>query len=490
MRKLLIYTFLLFSAYIIKAQTVNIGGTTYGTITEAITAASDGDIIVISGVHTEPITIEKSITLRGTDPTTDIIQAAASEVKDGSGSRVISINEGNFTIAIENLGVRYGNVSGNGGGIFVDKVTGSLTLNNLIIENNYASSNGGAIGFAGSIATVINCTIQNNTSTLDGGAILAAPNNASGVNSVIDFKQTLINNNTGRNGGGIYINGNPNFGNDYLIDVTLENTTVSNNNATSASGGNGGGAIFSASRPWTSDTNIGNITLKLVHTTFYGNTHAGLAKSGIQFGSAKVTNFSIYNSIIVSTDDVATKAINFANTNTTDVVNCILGGLNAAPTLIDDTNKNNQKGVTASFAGISALTDEGGSTQVFAFAEGSNSDDYCTASTGLTLPTVDQRGFSREGTPDAGAFEFGGTLSTNDNILFEGVTIFPNPTQNVLQVSGIEDIEELTIFSILGKLEKKVINSSTVDVSNLSKGIYFLQIVKNNETLAKKFIKN
>lgn len=139
-------TFLLLAVFttVLSAQTVNIqgdpyGGNPYATITDAIFAATDGDVILITGVHTEPISFAKGITLRGTDPTTDIIQAAASASSDGTGSRVIGIGEGAFTITIENLGIRYGNDANNGGGINVDKVTGLITLKNLIIEDNYTA---------------------------------------------------------------------------------------------------------------------------------------------------------------------------------------------------------------------------------------------------------------------------------------------------------------------------------------------------------------
>jgi len=477
------------------AQTVNIegdpyGGNPYSNISDAIAASTNpSDVILITGVHTEPITIQKSLTLRGTDPTTDIIQAAASPASDGAGSRVISLDEGNFIIVIENLGIRNGNISGNGGGIFVDKVTGSVTLSNLIIENNFASSNGGAIGLAGTNATISECTIQNNTSTLDGGAILAAPNNASNMNSVIDISQSLINGNTGRNGGGIYINGNPNFGNDFLIDVNIINSTVSNNTATSASGGNGGGAIFSAGRPWTVNTARGNNTLKLVHATFYGNSHASLNKSGIQFGSAKETNFSAFNSIVVSTDDIATKALNFANSNTTDIVNCILGGLNAAPALVDDSNKNNLKGRTATQAGLSGtLTDEGGRTQVLAIADATNAVDFCTAATGLTLPSIDQRGAARTGTPDAGAFEFGGTLSLNDSPLMAELSIYPNPSNSIIYIKGVENIKTIKIYSVLGSLEKTFKDVNAIDVNGLTKGLHFAVIKTDQGSVSKRFI--
>ncbi|WP_242093844.1 T9SS type A sorting domain-containing protein [Aestuariivivens sediminicola] len=470
----------------VSAQTVNIegdpyGGNPYASINDAVAASTNAaDVILVTGIHTESVTIQKSITLRGTDPSTDIIQAAASPGSDGSGTRVLSLNEGAFTINIENLGIRHGNVTGNGGGIFVDKVTGSVSLSNLIVENNYASSNGGAIGLAGTIATISECTIQNNTSNLDGGAILAAPNNASGINSVIDIKQSLIDSNTGRNGGAIYINGNANFGNDYLIEVNIENSTVSNNSATSASGGNGGGAIWSASRPWTSNTAVGNITLGLVHATFYNNAHAALNKSGLQFGSAAQTNFSAYNSIVVAGDDVTVKALNFANTNTTDVINCILGGLNAAPALVDDVNKNNQKGKTATFAGLTGtLTDEGGSTLVLPISESSTADDYCTAATGITMPTIDQRGYTREGVQDAGAFEFGGTLS-DENIASKDNTlkIFPNPAKTTVYIKSLNTITHAFIYDMTGKrvFHSQSVRNNSLDVSQLKAGLYTLQV--------------
>ena len=73
------------------------GGNPYATITDAVFAANDGDVILITGVHTETISFGKSITLRGTDPTTDIIQAAATASNDGTGSRVINISRAEDT---------------------------------------------------------------------------------------------------------------------------------------------------------------------------------------------------------------------------------------------------------------------------------------------------------------------------------------------------------------------------------------------------------
>jgi len=494
MKKITLFLLLLFTINL-SAQSVSIlGGSSFNSIAEAITAATPGDVILVSGIHTESITIEKNITLRGSDPTTDIIQASSSPLADGSGTNVINViravDTDVLSVTIENLGVRHGNASSsqNGGGINVDKITGLLTLKNLIVENNFTAKNGGGISLAGSNVDIIQCTIKNNLSSLDGGAIIAAPNNASGINNVINLKQSLIDSNTGRNGGGIYINGNPDFGNDFLIEFIVENTTISNNFAASSSSGNGGGAIFSASRPWTADNSIGNITLKLIHATVFSNSHASLLKSGLQFGTAKVTNFGAYNSIIVSTDAVATKAINFANTNLISIVNCIMGGLNAAPTF--NSSDNNQTGKTATYAGLSGeFSNEGGNTSVLAISASSTADDFCTATTtGITLPSIDQRGYDREGIPDAGAYEFGGTLSADSQMVVPNVKVYPNPASELVYIEGVNQIDSIEVYSVLGVLEKIISGKNFLDISDLSSGVYLLIIKNNSSSITKRLI--
>lgn len=508
MKLKLTFILVLCATLFINAQTANIqgdpyNGNPYATITEAIQAAQDGDVILITGVHTESIGISKSITLRGTDPTTDIIQAAGTAASDGTGSRVISLSRANetdvLTISIENLGIRNGNAdsNSNGGGIDADKITGMLTLNNLIIENNHTDKNGGGISLAGSNATIVNCTIQNNSSSLDGAGIIMAPNNGAAIDSTIDISQTLIYSNIGRNGGGVFVNGNAGFGNNYKIDVNITNTTIANNDTTSGSNGAGGGGIWCKGAPYLNGSG-GNITLKLVHATLVNNTHASAAKNGIQFtNSSGPTNFSIYNSIVVSNTEIAQKALNFANSNTMDVVNCILGGLNAAPTaIIDDANKNNQKGKLPSEVGfadlqgdIPILTVAGGKTQVFAIADGSNAHDYCTATTGVSIPNLDQRGYQREGSYDAGAFEFGATpLSLIDNELSLSLKIYPNPSSSIIRISGIENIKSIKVYSLLGALEKVYVNQNVINVNGLAKGVHFAVIKNDVSSVSTRFV--
>ncbi|WP_242084830.1 T9SS type A sorting domain-containing protein [Aestuariivivens sediminis] len=466
------------------------GNNPYASIADALTDSTNpADVILITGAITESVTINQSITLRGTDPTVDIIQAAASASNDGTGQRVITINGNaqNLNVVMENLGIRYGNFTDNGGGINIDKVTGSVTLNNLIIVDNFAAKNGGGIGIAGSNVDIINCTIQNNScGNGDGGGLIVAPNNGASVDNVINVKQSLIDSNSSNNGGGIYINGNNGFGDQYRIECNIENSTISNNIASSGSGGAGGGGIWAKAADYIgTDGNGGaNTSLQLVHATLYNNNHSGTAvKNGIQFTSAGTedTNFQAFNSIIVTADVLSEKALNFANSNTIEVINCILGGLQNPNTgFLDNAARNNQRGKTATYAGLTGtLTDAGGSTLVIPITESSTADDYCTAATGIAIPTTDQRGYSREGIQDAGAFEFGGTLSVESEVLkVNTLKIFPNPVKSTLHISSLNTITRAFIYDMTGKrvYQSQTIYNNSLNVSHLKVGLYTLKV--------------
>jgi len=390
----------------LHAQTINIDGTSYASISAAITASSNGDVIDITGTHTENLSWNnKNITIRGNDATTAII--------DGGGNNAVIRMFGGTaqTVTFENLTIRNGGSIARGGGIFYDiGATGSaglITLNNVIVENNSATNEGGAIAMLGGNLTLNNSIIRNNTSTNDGGGLLFT---TKGTTMEMNINNSLIQGNSGRNGGGIYVNGNAN---NINIDLNLENTTLTGNTTTSGSGGAGGGAA------WIKAFNsASNVDLKLVHVTTYNNSHESAAKNGLSFtgGGTAFTNVWIYNSIIVNAGDVAQRAVNWVQAKPIDIVNSILGGSNAAGTPVDgssannflqDPAKNNLKGLTATQAGLTGvLSDEGGNTQVLPISPGSNSDNHCTVATGITIPTTDQRGYDRDDTPDAGAFEY------------------------------------------------------------------------------------
>ncbi len=75
-----------------------------------------------------------------------------------------------------------------------------------------------------------------------------------------------------------------------------------------------------------------------------------------------------------------------------------------------------------------------------------------------------------------------------ENTNIEVINIFPNPTTQFINITGIE-VDKTEVYDVSGK--KLISNSSTknIDVSGLSKGVYFLKIRSENQVFIKKFIR-
>ena len=86
---------------------------------------------------------------------------------------------------------------------------------------------------------------------------------------------------------------------------------------------------------------------------------------------------------------------------------------------------------------------------------------------------------------------FGGTLSLQDQINKQGITLYPNPATNSFFFTTEMIGSNVRIFSPTGSLvsEQKVDSNNSVDVSKLSTGIYFIITSKEGEQIIKKIIK-
>ncbi len=79
------------------------------------------------------------------------------------------------------------------------------------------------------------------------------------------------------------------------------------------------------------------------------------------------------------------------------------------------------------------------------------------------------------------------TAEFNDN---SNYTIYPNPAKDKIFIKNIQSIAEVKIYDISGKVVNSLkTNSNTVDISNLNKGIYFMEISTENNSFKTKFIK-
>lgn len=69
-------------------------------------------------------------------------------------------------------------------------------------------------------------------------------------------------------------------------------------------------------------------------------------------------------------------------------------------------------------------------------------------------------------------------------------SIYPNPVSDMLKVKSDDKIVSINIFDFSGKLVSSKANANEINVSQLTKGNYVVQIVTNQKTYTEKFIKN
>nr|WP_297310331.1 T9SS type A sorting domain-containing protein [uncultured Flavobacterium sp.] len=80
------------------------------------------------------------------------------------------------------------------------------------------------------------------------------------------------------------------------------------------------------------------------------------------------------------------------------------------------------------------------------------------------------------------------TVLSNSNSQKVEFKVYPNPTADYLNILTEEQIIEATIFDINGKQTLKS-NEKRLDISNLTSGIYLIEVVTNSGKAIEKFIK-
>jgi len=124
-------------------------------------------------------------------------------------------------------------------------------------------------------------------------------------------------------------------------------------------------------------------------------------------------------------------------------------------------------------------------------AGGENDDSYLLAADcGITAPTD----ATTVGFPDNQYVMnvVGDLLSVEEFSLDNSISIFPNPTSDIitLDVSNRITVSSLELYNIVGKQVIKTNNVSTLDLSQLSAGVYMLRVMTDSGILTKKIIRN
>jgi len=82
------------------------------------------------------------------------------------------------------------------------------------------------------------------------------------------------------------------------------------------------------------------------------------------------------------------------------------------------------------------------------------------------------------------------TVGVNENPIPNQIRLYPNPSSSQLNITSSEALEKISIIDLTGKTIRTIVNpSNSIDVSELSKGLYFLQVHSKNGISNKRFVK-
>lgn len=376
----------------------------------------------------------------------------------------------------------------------VQNFTQNVVLDRLTITGGHANSTGTQTSGAGVAlsdysvgVTIKDCKIKNNIAFASGGAI-ARPISAA-ITSVLTIEACEFKENVARNGGAIYILGNANTNS----NISIANSLFEKNRTED----NGGSLANSGSSMWVR-ANGSNCTINLtmVNSTFVGNVDTGTANSLNNFnratvglseaGSGRTINATIANSIFYDNETVGGIT-----------ARSITGLYQTLPAAILVANSIDEQNFSAIPSGSKTNT----STANPLFMDPSN-DDYTLQASSPAVDTGDnayavgntdlagsQRIFTT--TIDMGPYEFGApTLGVNDVQVSENdFRIYPNPASNTINIHTNTTVESVAIYNLLGKEILKT-DSTKINVSNLSQGMYIMKITSDKGVqITKRFSK-
>ena len=475
-------------------------GTSWTTVRAAIAAASSGDIIQIAaGTYTEKQIIwntPKSLTIKGAGMSQTILQAFATPNNTLANNCSIFQIDGTFsagiTITIQDMTIQNGYNLLSGGGIRINPTATQanapvINLTNLKIANN-TSVYGGGIYLAGAaVLNITGCYITGNSMTTSGnmgGGIAVSPGTGYVANATIKNSTIAGNSSTG-NGGGIAINCGANGSTAAANSLWIENSTIYGNSISTAAK-MGGGIYFKACL--SGQASVPTFTLTMNHCTIVNNTTVAgstTSTSGpdgvcVENSSGYATTIVMNNSIIMgNSGSTGTNACQIGSNNTSTsstangkitnagITNSIFGII-ASGAWATTTTNNKLDAVMADLAFVASLSSD--ATPVLKMGGSSIARNYVSTNYLSPALTTDELGYSRDATPDAGAYEFS-DLNTAVNAPAQAnlVTV----TGRELHFSPFEGSVE--VYAQDGRLvQAKYDTKSTVILHNA--GVYIVKI--------------
>ncbi len=366
-----------------------------GSLRQAIADADEDDAIDLTDITAtitleSPLAITQHLLILG--PGRDSLTLSA----DGL-SRIFEIGDGSTgaDVSIADLTLANGNArEGAGGAIYLDHAS-TLSLDSVRITRSHADTFGGAIASndSSNSITLVDCVIDHNSAGIGGGGVMAVGDatftrSTFSSNSVLPDEQVTLDSTLSiGEGGGLYLDQGAH---------TFTNCTIANNTIVTADSveriADGAGVYVKSS------------TLTLIGTTIASNTVDGdNGAAGLGFASDSTPTLTIHNTLIAG--NIGGADVSLAMYDDDSLVTHTLVGKMADNELLRDDQLGNLIGSLALpiDAKLGTLSSYGGKTQTVRLRKGSpainvGADDLATA--------ADQRGITRVGHVDIGAFEY------------------------------------------------------------------------------------
>ncbi|MEW5676734.1 T9SS type A sorting domain-containing protein [Flavobacterium enshiense] len=325
----------------------------------------------------------------------------------------------------------------------------------------YFHSRGGALyvqsRYSGDFMSVQmnNCVFEKNTGT-DVSVSSGYFNNGQVSKTIItDFTNCVFRFNYATTNGTVLISGANGY--TWYGNSKIENCLFNNNTSV-----NGASCLYLSA----SEVNSGNqnsISAVVINSTFSNNS--GL--SGQTIRSHNASNCAFKNVIIYNNGGNA--PFNFTGT---------LGG----PSLQNTISQGGQIGGIDS----NPLLNSDFTLQATSSAINAGNNGFITS--GITQ---DLNGNARivNTTVDMGAYEYNATLGNHDFETIADFKAYPNPTKGFLTLSSASKVESVAVYTLLGN-KVKTFDTVQIDLSDLSAGVYLLQVkTENGQQSLKKIVK-
>jgi predicted outer membrane repeat protein len=329
--------------------------------------------------------------------------------------------------------------------------SGTATLTNCIIANNYAKEAGGAIYISSGNLTLNKCNISGNRSSWNGGAIFVTTGS-----TLKTIGCSFTDNNSSKSGGAVFVDGG--------ATLTVDKCKLSSNRATETGSvvqssstssfyifnslvvGNSGGSCIS--------TSYSSTSTKITNCTIADNA------SGVT-GAPQILNSIVWNNGGIQVETSAIKQ------------NCIIQYITNNPSL--GLFNYNPLFVSPGDFTLAPFTDDGYDYHFLASSPAANNGDN-TALSAVYNQDLDGLARIQATTIDMGCYESSFVATENSvNSQNTGITYY-NQTISVDENADLIG-KTANIYNIEGKLVQTITNiQSQTTLENLSIGVYIIKI--------------